>query len=97
MRREGFEFAVSPPQVLRREGPSGELLEPFEEVVLEVEEDATGSVIESLTARGAELREVLPTQVFTLDPILPPRQPCQFLCFGGSVLTGSTMESGMVG
>eukprot|EP00884_Botryococcus_braunii_P003029 jgi/Botrbrau1/12727/Bobra.67_1s0087.2 len=63
MRREGFEFAVSPPQVLSRKGPSGELLEPIEEVVLEVEEESTGSIIESLSARGAHLCEVLPTEV----------------------------------
>ncbi|EFJ43351.1 elongation factor-like protein [Volvox carteri f. nagariensis] len=59
MRREGAELAVSPPQVLlRREG--GQVLEPVEEVVVEVAEEVAGSVIEALSQRRAELTDMTP-------------------------------------
>ncbi|MDR1589523.1 MAG: translational GTPase TypA [Oscillospiraceae bacterium] len=59
MRREGYEFQVSPPRVLNIER-DGRLCEPVERVVLDVPESAVGSVIEKLGARRGELAEMLP-------------------------------------
>ena len=53
MRREGFEFSVSPPRVLLRE-EGGEKLEPLEEVVVEVEDAHGGAVIEVASAPATE-------------------------------------------
>ena len=60
MRREGFELSVSPPEVLLRTSPEGRKLEPVEEVTLEVEEAHVGTVIDALSTRGAELRDMQP-------------------------------------
>jgi GTP-binding protein len=60
MRREGYEFQVSRPRVITRRGPSGELEEPYEEVVIEVPRDMVGVVIEKLGARKASMREMRP-------------------------------------
>lgn len=51
MRREGFELQVSRPEVINRTGEAGEILEPFEEVHIEVAEDYMGTVIEMLGRR----------------------------------------------
>ncbi|MDR2358014.1 MAG: translational GTPase TypA [Oscillospiraceae bacterium] len=59
MRREGYEFQVSPPRVLNVE-LDGKLCEPIERVVLDVPESAVGAVIEKLGARRGELTEMLP-------------------------------------
>ena len=61
MRREGYEFQVSRPRVLMREGPAGEPLEPYEELVAEVPEARVGTVIEKLGARRGEMLEMRPT------------------------------------
>ena len=59
MRREGFELSISRPQVLLREGPNGERLEPIEEVTIDVDDDYSGAVIEKLTGpRKGELTEM---------------------------------------
>lgn len=60
MRREGFEFSVSPPEVLFRKDENGKTLEPVEEVMAEVNDDQVGQVIEALSLRGAELTEMIP-------------------------------------
>eukprot|EP00968_Pinguiococcus_pyrenoidosus_P011986 scaffold1014_cov260-Pinguiococcus_pyrenoidosus.AAC.11 len=50
MRREGYELCVSPPQViLTRDEETGQVLEPFEEVTVDVDTDYSGQVIEGLT------------------------------------------------
>lgn len=54
MRREGFEFSVSRPEVILKE-IDGATHEPFENVVADVPNSATGSVMETLTARRAQL------------------------------------------
>jgi GTP-binding protein len=51
MRREGYEFQVSRPEVIYRTGEAGETLEPVEEVHIEVAEDYMGTVIEMLGRR----------------------------------------------
>ena len=54
MRREGYEFSVSRPEVIMKE-VDGERLEPYEHVVADVPETAMGSVIESLSGRKGTL------------------------------------------
>ena len=51
MRREGYEFQVSRPEVILRQGEDGETLEPFEEVHIETITDTVGAVVEMLGAR----------------------------------------------
>ena len=56
MRREGFELSISRPKVLYREDPeTGERLEPIEEVVIDVDEEFSGTVIETLSLRKGEM------------------------------------------
>src|SRR5213075_304017 len=55
MRREGFEFQVSRPRVITKEGPNGERYEPYEELMLDVPEDFLGVVIEKLGPRRGEM------------------------------------------
>ncbi|AFZ46870.1 GTP-binding protein TypA [Cyanobacterium stanieri PCC 7202] len=57
MRREGFEFQVSQPQVIYRE-VNGQPYEPFEYLVLDVPEEAQGSCIERLGQRKAEMQDM---------------------------------------
>jgi len=59
MRREGFEFQVSPPRVLYQE-IDGEQCEPIERVVIDVPTDYMGAVMEKLGARKGEFVEMLP-------------------------------------
>lgn len=59
MRREGFELSVSRPRVLLRE-EDGQVLEPIEEIVIDVDEEYSGAVIDTLTQRKCELREMKP-------------------------------------
>ncbi|HEV2147822.1 MAG TPA: translational GTPase TypA [Longimicrobiaceae bacterium] len=58
MRREGYEFAVSRPRVILKKGPGGEVLEPYEEVTIDVPEGLMGPVIEKLGQRRAEMLEM---------------------------------------
>ena len=60
MRREGFELAVSRPRVLTRMDDNGQMLEPIEEVVIDVDDDYSGVVIEKLSQKKAELVEMKP-------------------------------------
>ncbi len=60
MRREGFELSVSRPKVLlRREGD--QLLEPIEEVVIDLDEEHAGAVVQKLSERKADLVEMRPS------------------------------------
>ena len=61
MRREGFELSVSRPRVLFQKDENGNTLEPIEEVVIDVDEEHTGIVIEKLSLRKAELKEMKPS------------------------------------
>ena len=58
MRREGYEFQVSRPRVITREGPTGERLEPYEELLVDVPESMLGVVMETLGPRRAELLDL---------------------------------------
>jgi GTP-binding protein len=59
MRREGFELAISKPQVIQKE-VGDEIHEPFEQIVIDVENIHQGSVIEELGPRKAELKNMEP-------------------------------------
>ena len=61
MRREGFELSVSRPKVLFRRGADGMLLEPIEEVVIDLDEEHSGIVVQKLSERKAELVEMRPS------------------------------------
>jgi GTP-binding protein len=61
MRREGFELSVSRPKVLFRRDADGSLMEPIEEVVIDVDEEHSGVVVQKLSERKAELLEMRPS------------------------------------
>jgi GTP-binding protein len=61
MRREGFELSVSRPKVLLRRDEAGELQEPLEEVVIDVDEEHSGVVVQKMSERKAELIEMRPS------------------------------------
>src|ERR1700736_3299477 len=61
MRREGFELSVSRPNVLLERNAQGELMEPIEEVVVDVDEQHTGVVVQKLSERKAEMIEMRPS------------------------------------
>jgi GTP-binding protein len=58
MRREGYEFQLSRPQVILRRGADGSVLEPIEYLVLDLEETYMGRVMEMLGARRADLADM---------------------------------------
>ena len=58
MRREGFELSVSRPRVVMHDGENGEKLEPVEEVVIDVDDEFSGVVIEKMTKRKATITEM---------------------------------------
>jgi GTP-binding protein len=62
MRREGFELSVSRPKVLlKTDEATGALLEPIEEVVIDVDEQHSGIVVQKLSERKAEMMEMRPS------------------------------------
>ena len=60
MRREGFELGISRPRVLFRE-ENGQRMEPFETVVIDVDDEHSGTVVEKMQRRKAELTEMRPS------------------------------------
>ncbi len=58
MRRQGYEFQVSRPQVIYKKGPNGELLEPMELLIVEVPEAYVGAVMEKIGSRKGELENM---------------------------------------
>ena len=58
MRREGYEFAVTRPKVIMKEGPNGEMLEPMEELTIDVPTEFMGPVMEKLGARKGEMTDM---------------------------------------
>ena len=59
MRRDGFELGVSKPEVIQKE-VNGEIHEPYEQVVIDIEEEFQGPIMEEMGLRKAELRDVVP-------------------------------------
>jgi len=74
MRREGYELAVSRPRVRKRE-VDGETREPWEQVVLDLEEDYQGAVMQAMGERGARMENIQPDGRgrVRLDYIAPAR------------------------
>ncbi len=60
MRRQGYEFQVSRPQVIYKTGENGEKLEPIEDLFIDVPDEFTGAVMESSAKRKAELTNMVP-------------------------------------
>jgi GTP-binding protein len=58
MRREGFELTVSRPRVLYKKDESGALMEPIEEVIIDVDEEFSGAVVEKMGRRKADMQDM---------------------------------------
>ena len=58
MRRQGYEFQVSPPEVIYKRDADGTLLEPMELLMIEVPEEYVGAVMERLGTRKAEIKNM---------------------------------------
>jgi GTP-binding protein len=64
MRREGFELTVGRPRVVfRTDEATGQRLEPIEEVIIDVDEAYTGNVVQKLSERRAEMKEMRPSGI----------------------------------
>ncbi len=61
MRREGFELGISRPRVLFREDENGKKTEPYETVVIDVDDEYSGTVVEKMAMRKAELTDMRPS------------------------------------
>ena len=74
MRREGFELAVSRPEVIFRE-IDGEVCEPYEQLTVDIEEQNQGGIMEALGERKGELKNMMPdgNGRVRLDYIIPSR------------------------
>ena len=74
MRREGFELAVSRPEVIFRE-VDGEVCEPYEQLTVDVEESSQGAIMEALGERKGELKDMSPDGKgrVRIDYIIPSR------------------------
>jgi GTP-binding protein len=60
MRREGFELSISRPRVLFRDGPNGRE-EPYETVVVDVDDEHAGTVVEKMAQRKGEMTDMRPS------------------------------------
>ena len=74
MRRDGFELGVSKPEVIQKE-VNGDIHEPFEQIVIDIEEQHQGPVMEEMGSRKAELKNMEPSETgrIKLDFIAPSR------------------------
>ena len=61
MRREGFELAVSRPRVVFQKDDAGQTLEPIEEVLIDVDEEHSGIVVQKMSERRADMIEMRPS------------------------------------
>ncbi|QTH63226.1 translational GTPase TypA [Psychrosphaera ytuae] len=101
MRREGYELAVSRPEVIMRE-IDGEIQEPYETVTIDVEEAHQGSIMENMGLRKAELTDMAPDGKgrIRMDFIMPSRGLIGFqtefmtLTSGSGLLYHTFMEYG---
>ncbi len=75
MRREGLEFCISRPEVITHQDEAGNLLEPMEQLIIDVPEEYQGIVIEKLARRKGELRTVenAGTSVVRIEFDIPTR------------------------
>lgn len=65
MRREGYEVQVSQPQVIIKKDATGQKLEPFEEVTIDIPNDLTGAVIEKMAKRKGTMTQMKPENEHT--------------------------------
>jgi GTP-binding protein len=74
MRREGYELAISKPEVVLKE-ENGETLEPYEQLTVDIDSDHQGRVMEKLGERKGELKDMLPDGKgrVRLDYVIPTR------------------------
>jgi GTP-binding protein len=63
MRREGYELGVARPQVVMQTSPTGEKLEPIEEVIIDVDDEHSGIVVQKMAERKAEMLDMRPSGV----------------------------------
>ena len=90
MRREGYELQVSQPEVILRTNEDGKKEEPFEQVFIEVPQDCSGSVIESLNKRKGEMQSMNPVgDRVQIEFIIPSRG---LLGYRGQFLTETRGE-----
>ncbi len=75
MRREGYEFIVSKPEAILRDGAAGEILEPFEEVHIDTSPDTVGTVVEMLGGRRGKMLNIInnPDNTVHLTYLVPTR------------------------
>lgn len=74
MRREGYELAVSKPEVIMRRNEKNKVLEPMEEVIISVPDEYTGSVISKLNLRKGVMREMGAENGYTrMEYLVPTR------------------------
>jgi len=75
MRREGYEFQVSRPEVIMKQGANGETLEPFEDLHIETSSESVGAVVEMLGTRRAQMLNMETTNENTvrLHYLVPTR------------------------
>ena len=74
MRREGYEMAVSKPEVILRKGENGEVLEPIEEVVITVPDEYSGTVINKLNIRKGIMTQMSTDNGYSkLEYLVPTR------------------------
>jgi GTP-binding protein len=90
MRREGYELAVSRPEVIFRER-QGEICEPYEQLTVDIEERHQGGVMEALGSRRGELRDMVPDARgrVRLDYLIPSRGLIGFQTEFMSLTSGS--------
>ena len=94
MRRDGFELGVSKPEVIQKE-VNGEIHEPFEQILIDIEEQHQGPVMEEMGSRKAELKNMEPSETgrIKLDFIAPSKGMIGFrsqfltLTSGAGILT----------
>ena len=76
MRREGFEMSISRPRVLFKTDPAtGQRLEPIEEVIVDVDEEFAGIVVDKMSRRKAEMQDMRPSGGGKLRLVVPRRRP----------------------
>jgi GTP-binding protein len=74
MRREGYEVLVSRPEVLYKKGPKDELLEPIEQLFLEIPQEFMGAVMENLSGRKSEITSMNHhADQVTIEALIPTR------------------------
>ena len=61
MRREGFEMTVTPPKVLYKTNENGNKLEPIEEITMDIDEEHSSKIIDSMNRRKGKLIELKDT------------------------------------